>query len=65
MQNTDNNTKENIVENTVENIDNNVVMECNICAETYNKSTRKPIECIYCHYTSCLKCNKIYILDLL
>lgn len=38
--------------------------ECNICAETYNKSIRKPIECIYCHYVACLKCCKTYILDL-
>ncbi len=38
-------------------------VDCNICAELYNKSTRKPVKCVYCEYLSCLKCCKTYILN--
>lgn len=37
--------------------------ECNICAEKYNKSTRKCIKCEYCDFQACLTCMKTYILD--
>lgn len=36
---------------------------CNICVEEYNKSTRLPIECPYCHYEVCRTCCETYILN--
>lgn len=36
---------------------------CMVCVETYNKSTRKPIECPLCHERSCRTCTQTYILE--
>ena len=38
--------------------------ECNICCETYNKSTRARIECEYtsCKYNVCISCIRAYLL---
>ena len=36
---------------------------CNICAETYNNSTRSIVKCLYCEYTSCRNCCERWILD--
>ena len=36
---------------------------CNICAEKYNKTTRKCIECEYCHYAACRQCCQTYLLS--
>jgi hypothetical protein len=41
-------------------------MECSICCETFNKSTRKKIECKTCedkNIIACQSCAKRYILD--
>jgi hypothetical protein len=38
-------------------------MDCSICIEAYNKSTRAKVECTFCHYTSCRQCVKRYLLD--
>jgi prefoldin subunit 5 len=34
---------------------------CDICCEKYNKSNRKPIECLFCGKLSCINCTKMYI----
>lgn len=36
--------------------------DCNICCETYNKSTRIPITCYNCDETSCRTCITTYLL---
>jgi hypothetical protein len=36
---------------------------CAVCVETFNKSTRKPIECGHCQFSSCASCVKRYLLD--
>ena len=36
-------------------------MDCSICVEKYNKSTRKPVECPKCQQSSCFQCVKTYI----
>ena len=41
-------------------MDNN---SCLICTEDYNRSTRKPIKCQYCDFTSCYTCCRTYLLD--
>lgn len=33
---------------------------CGICCDTYNKSTRKPIECPYCNNVLCRECVMAY-----
>lgn len=38
-------------------------MECNICCEKFNKSTRKPITC-GCGFICCMNCCKNYLLSL-
>ena len=38
-------------------------MDCTICCEKINKTTRKPIECSFCAYVSCLSCTKTYLLQ--
>jgi hypothetical protein len=35
---------------------------CSICCETYNKSTRAEILCMYCKFPSCRSCCQTYIL---
>lgn len=37
-------------------------MSCNICVNTFNKSTRRVVRCNYCAFESCRECNKHYIL---
>jgi hypothetical protein len=34
---------------------------CDICANNYTGTLRKPIECNYCQFKCCLKCFKTYI----
>ena len=36
---------------------------CNICCNTYNKSTRKEISCNYCVDRACMECIKRFLLD--
>jgi hypothetical protein len=38
-------------------------MSCNICADTYNKSTRVCIPCPYCTFEVCRTCCETYILS--
>ena len=38
-------------------------MNCNVCCESFNRSTRKDIKCQYCDYICCKKCLEKYILD--
>jgi hypothetical protein len=38
-------------------------MSCNICADTYNKSTRLCIKCPYCSFDVCRTCCETYILS--
>jgi hypothetical protein len=38
-------------------------MSCNICADTYNKSTRICIACPYCSFEVCRTCCETYILS--
>ena len=38
-------------------------LECSICAENYNLSTRKRISCDYCQFEACRKCCETYILN--
>lgn len=35
---------------------------CSICVEPLNRSTRKPVECLYCNHQSCRKCVETYLL---
>ncbi len=37
--------------------------ECTICAEKYNKSTRKRVGCEYCEFEACQTCVRTYLLD--
>lgn len=39
-------------------------MECNICAERFNKSSHKSIECPKCNYSACRECVVKYMDDL-
>ena len=36
--------------------------ECIICANTYNKSNRLKLNCLYCNYEACRECNETYLL---
>jgi hypothetical protein len=38
-------------------------MDCPLCIESFNKSSRKKIECKFCNYSACLTCIKRYLLD--
>lgn len=38
-------------------------MDCLICAEKYNKSTRKRVGCEYCDFEACQTCVRTYLLD--
>lgn len=35
---------------------------CIICTEKYNKTTRAPVGCPYCHYDACRQCMETYLL---
>lgn len=36
---------------------------CNVCCETFNKSTRKSLTCGFCEYEACSGCHKTYLLS--
>lgn len=38
-------------------------MSCNICCESYNKTTRKVVRCPYCNSNTCRTCAETYILS--
>lgn len=38
-------------------------MECNICFENINKTTRKEVKCPYCDFSVCLLCFRRYLLE--
>lgn len=38
-------------------------MECSICVEKLNKSTRKSVECVYCQFKSCHKCIEKFLME--
>lgn len=38
-------------------------MECPICINEYNKSSRKIVNCRFCFFESCRKCNETYLLS--
>jgi len=35
--------------------------DCSICCETFNKSTRKPVECLDCNNVCCRECHQTYL----
>lgn len=37
--------------------------DCNVCVETYTKTTRKEVKCPYCEFSACLICFKKYLLE--
>ena len=37
--------------------------DCQICTEPLNKSTHKPLKCKYCDFSSCIVCQKAFILN--
>ena len=37
--------------------------KCMICDETFNKSTRAHLECLYCNFDACRSCCQTYLLD--
>lgn len=39
------------------------LIECKICSEKYNISTRRIIKCGFCDFDACMSCYKRYILD--
>lgn len=38
-------------------------MDCPICIESFNKSSRAKIECKFCNYSACRSCIKHFLLD--
>src|SRR5215203_6434041 len=38
-------------------------LKCPICIEEYTECLRKKVTCLYCQYTTCLKCAKTYLLS--
>lgn len=38
-------------------------MECNICVEKFNKSSRLEIKCNYCDFSNCRSCFQKYLLE--
>lgn len=39
------------------------ISSCPVCVDQYNKTNRKRIECLYCHFSPCLSCSERYILS--
>jgi len=39
-------------------------VECQICANPYNKSSRTPVACNHCQYETCRKCCETYLLNI-
>lgn len=35
--------------------------DCSICCETFNKSTRKQVECLHCNNVCCRECHQTYL----
>ena len=42
---------------------NNNALECSVCCEKLNQTTRRLVACDFCPYVVCLSCTKIYILS--
>ena len=40
-------------------------MDCNICCEKVNKSSRKIVKCNYCNFESCRTCFQKYLLEII
>lgn len=40
-----------------------ITMSCNICCDSYNKSTRSKVKCPYCDFEVCRTCCETYILS--
>jgi hypothetical protein len=38
-------------------------MNCNICCENINKSTRREVKCPYCDFITCLLCFRRYLME--
>lgn len=38
-------------------------MDCSICTDKYNKTSRKPVQCTFCQHKACMSCTKRYLLD--
>ena len=38
-------------------------MDCSVCCEKTNKTTRKAVNCPYCAYVCCYTCFKTYLMD--
>lgn len=38
-------------------------MECVVCTEKFNKSSRKEVECLYCGYKACQKCIQRFLIE--
>ena len=38
-------------------------MECEICIDKYNKTTRLKVQCPYCEYSACRKCCETWLLN--
>lgn len=36
---------------------------CQVCCETFNKSTLKPVKCSFCEFETCLACAKKYLVE--
>lgn len=39
------------------------VTDCNICADSFNETSRKRVKCGKCDFISCMKCTKRYLLE--
>lgn len=40
-----------------------IIMECSICVEKFNKTTRKKITCLYCQHETCHRCVETYLME--
>lgn len=38
-------------------------MNCEVCCETFNKSTHSPVNCPYCSFKSCTTCTERYLCE--
>jgi len=38
-------------------------MECNVCCDKYNKSTKSPVSCNYCEFGVCRECVQTFLLN--
>lgn len=43
--------------------DDDTTNQCVVCYEKFNNSSRKPLECIFCHYIACTSCIRMYMLS--